>query len=53
MWAEVGIGFAQLGVIGWGLWRWGKDIEAHRVVIDQEGEALGKIGQAFARQTEA
>ena len=44
--AQVGIGFAQLVLIGWGLWWWGKD-------MDRESEAFAKMGQALERQTEA
>ena len=45
-WAEGGIGFVQLGLIGWGLRRWGKD-------MDRESEAFAKMGQALERQSQA
>ncbi len=44
--AQVAIGFAQLVLIGWGLRRWGKD-------MDRESEAFAKMGQALDRQTAA
>ena len=44
--AQVAIGFAQLVLIGWGLRRWGKD-------MDRESEAFAKMGQALERQTAA
>ena len=44
--AQVAIGFAPLVLIGWGLRRWGKD-------MDRESEAFAKMGQALERQSDA
>ena len=44
--AQAGIGFAPLVLIGWGLWWWGKD-------MDRESEAFAKMGQALDRPPEA
>ena len=58
-WAEVAalivsafIGFGQIGLIGWGLHRMGKASEEGNRQLDQQGETLGKIGQALDRQGE-
>ncbi len=59
-WAEIAavivsgvVGVAQLGVISWGLWRWGKDIAKRGVVLDEQAARRAEISQALARQTEA
>ena len=36
----------------WGLWRVGKASEERNRQLEQQGEALGKIGQALDRQGE-
>ena len=46
------VGFGQIGLIGWGLWRMGKASEGRNRQLDQQGETLGKIGQALDRQGE-
>ena len=58
-WAEVAglivsgvVGFGQIGLIGWGLWRMGKASEERNRQLDQQAETLGKIGQALDRQGE-
>ena len=59
MWAEVGIGFAQLGLIGWGLRRWGKDMDQRheenerkwaerQVVLDEQAARWAAIRQGLA-----
>ena len=36
----------------WGLWRVGKASEERNRQLEQQGEALGKVGQALDRQGE-
>ena len=66
-WAEIAavivsgvVGVAQLGLISWGLWRWGKDIEKQRRRTDEwverfaaQGDVLAGIGQGLRAQSEA
>ena len=59
-WAEVAavivsgvVGVAQLGLIGWGLWRWGKDMARESEAFAKMGQALERRGQTLERQTEA
>ena len=53
MWAEVGIGFAQLGLIGWGLWRWGKDMDKRREENERKwAERQVVLGEQAARWAE-
>ena len=45
MWAEVGIGFAQCGIVGRWLWRNGKYLEKRRLVIDAQAERFAVLGR--------
>ena len=45
MWAEVGIGFAQCGIVGRWLWRYGKYLEKRRLVIDAQAERFAVLGR--------
>ncbi len=60
VWAGVGIGIGQLGLIGWGLWQMSQASKERNLQLDQQGQALrdqgqvlGQIGQALERQSQA
>ena len=38
------LGFGQIGLIGWDLYRMGKASEERNRQLDQQAETLGKIG---------
>lgn len=46
------VGFEQIGVIMWGLSQMNQASEERNRQLDQQGETLGKIGQALDRQGE-
>ena len=46
--AKAGIDLLQLGLIGWGLRRWGKDIEKRRVVLDEQAARWAKTSPGLA-----
>ncbi len=51
-WAQVGVGVGQLILIGCGLWLMGQSGKRRDRALDQQGEALGKMGQGLERQGE-
>ena len=52
-WTDLGgvvVGFLQVGLIGWGLWQMSQSGTRRDRALDQQSEALGKVGQALDRQ---
>ena len=50
--ATVVIGLAQLGMIGWGLWRMGQTSKERNLQLDQQGAGLKDMGQALRDQSD-